>query len=412
MPQTILAINAGSSSIKFAAYAIDDSAMTPVCRGLLDHHAGDTQFVIKNSAGEILQDTKSVGAGSRGDLTTTLLERIEPLLGNNELAAVGHRIVHGGTDFTAPVAVDARILQALDALTPLAPLHQPGCLAPVRSLRAARPDLLQVACFDTTFHRDLAAIYRRFPLPLAFEAKGIRRYGFHGLSFEYVVQHLNRPRSRMVVAHLGSGSSLCAIRGGKSVNTTMSLTPLDGLMMATRSGAIDPGMVLYLLRSEQMSVSDAEELLYHKSGLLGVSGISADMRTLIASDDPRANDAIDQFCVRTAEQIAVMTTNINGIDLLVFTGGVGENSPEIRQNICTRLEWMGLSLDHKANAQQCDVISAPASRIEVRVTATDEEFVIGQRTIEILKGVKGGYQHPTPGLMAQAWGSRSKRMVQ
>lgn len=388
MPHAILAINAGSSSIKFAAYAIRDFELALVCSGLLDHHAGDTQFVIKNPAGEILQNAKSVGTNSGSDLATTLLDRVEPLLGSNKLAAVGHRIVHGGPDFSAPVAVDTRILQALDALTPLAPLHQPGCLAPIRNLQAARPRLLQVACFDTAFHRDLDPVYRRFPLPPEFDARGLRRYGFHGLSFEYVVQHLNWPEARLVVAHLGSGSSLCAVRGGKSINTTMSLTPLDGVMMATRSGAIDPGMVLYLLRSEKMSASDAEDLLYHKSGLLGVSGISADMRTLIASKDPSAGDAIDQFCARAAEQIAAMVTSIDGIDILVFTGGVGENSPAIRKNICLRLAWMGLSLDDKANTQHCDVVSAPESRIEVRVTATDEERVIGHHTIEVLKSMK------------------------
>jgi acetate kinase len=262
MPQAILAINAGSSSIKFAAYAIAGSELTRVCGGLLDHHAGDTQFVIRNSAGDILQNTKSARADTTSDLASTLLDRVEPLLSNNQLAAVGHRIVHGGPDFSAPVAVDSNVLQALDALTPLAPLHQPGCLAPIRSLLSARPKLLQVACFDTAFHRDLAPIFRRFPLPSEFEEKGIRRYGFHGLSFEYIAQHVGRPDARMVVAHLGSGSSLCAIRGGKSLNTTMGLTPLDGLVMATRSGAIDPGLVLYLLQSAQMSLSDTEDLRY------------------------------------------------------------------------------------------------------------------------------------------------------
>ncbi len=354
--------------------------------------------MVRNPAGEILQDPKSVRTNSGPDLTIALLNKVEPLLGNSELAAVGHRIVHGGPEFSAPVPVDARILQALDSLTPLAPLHQPGCLAPIRSIQAARPNVLQVACFDTAFHRDLGPIYRRFPLPLAFEAKGIRRYGFHGLSFEYVVQHSNRPKSRMVVAHLGSGSSLSGIRGGKSVNTTMSLTPLDGIMMATRTGAVDPGMVLYLLRSEQMSASDAEDLLYHKSGLLGVSGISSDMRTLIASDDLQAKDAIDQFCARAAEQIAAMTTSIDGIDVLVFTGGVGENSPDIRKNICMRLKWMGLCLDDKANTRPLGVISAPQSRIEVRVLATDEEFVIGRHTLEVLQPVEreSAGQNPAP----------------
>ncbi|HEY3794582.1 MAG TPA: acetate/propionate family kinase [Bradyrhizobium sp.] len=382
MPQAILALNTGSSSIKFAVYAVNGSELVLLCRGLLDHHAGDTHFVIRNPAGEVLQDAKSGGAGSGADLATTLIDRIEPLLDGHKLTAVGHRIVHGGPDFCRPVQVDSDVLLALDALTPLAPLHQPGCLAPVRSLLSARPTLPQVACFDTAFHRDLAPVYRRFPLPLEFETKGLRRYGFHGLSFEYIVQRLNRPAIRLVVAHLGSGSSLCAIRDGKSVNTTMSLTPLDGLMMATRSGAIDPGLVLHLWRSEQMSASEIEDLLYHKSGLAGVSGISADMRTLIGSSNPRASDAIDQFCARAAEQAAVMAAGIDGIELLVFTGGIGENSPEVRKNICMRLGWMGLELDEQANMAGRDVVSAPAGRIEVRVIATDEEFVIARHTLE------------------------------
>jgi acetate kinase len=385
MPQAILALNAGSSSIKFAAYEINDSDLSLVCKGMLDRHAGDTQFVIKDPAGKVLQDAKSDHADAKPALSVTLLDRVEPLLGHHELIAVGHRVVHGGPDFSDPVAVDSGVLRALEALTPLAPLHQPGCLAPIRSLLSARPKLLQVACFDTAFHRDLAPIYRRFPLPLEFEEKGIRRYGFHGLSFEYIGQHVSQSNARLVVAHLGSGSSLCAIRGGKSVNTTMSLTPLDGLMMATRSGAIDPGLVLYLLRSEQMSVSDAEDLLYHKSGLLGVSGISADMRILLASKDPRASDAIDQFCARAAEQIAATATSTGGIDVLVFTGGVGQNSPEIRKNIGARLSWIGLRLDDEANTRQRDVISGSESHFEVRIMPTDEELIIGRHTLEVLK---------------------------
>jgi acetate kinase len=356
MPQAIMALNAGSSSIKFSA-------------------AADT----------ILQDEKSKPWDSRSDLTMTLLQRVEPLLGNDELVAVGHRIVHSGPDFSAPLLVDTCVLQALDGLTPLAPLHQPGCLAPIRSLLSARPNLQLVACFDTAFHRNLAPIYRRFPLPAAFESKGIRRYGFHGLSFEYVTQRLDRPDTRIVVAHLGSGCSICAIRDGKSVNTTMSLTPLDGAMMATRSGAIDPGLVLYLLRSEKMSAHDIEDLLYQKSGLLGVSGISSDMRTLIASKDPIARGAIDQFCARAAEQIAAMATSIDGVDMLVFTGGIGENSPEIRRNICDRLKWMGLRFDDNANTRKQDVISMQESLVEIRILATDEELMIAEHTLELMK---------------------------
>jgi acetate kinase len=384
MPQAILALNAGSSSIKFAAYTVGQR-LTLVCDGILDRHARDTKFVIKDPAGTILQDEKSKAWDSRSDLTMTLLQQVEPLLGNDELIAVGHPIVHSGPDFSAPVLVDADVLQALDALTPLAPLHQPGCLAPIRNLLSARPNLRSVACFDTAFHRDLAPTYRRFPLPAAFESRGIRRYGFHGLSFEYVAQRLDRPDARIVAAHLGSGCSICAIRDGKSVNTTMSLTPLDGMMMATRSGAIDPGLVLYLLRSEEMSAHDIEDLLYQKSGLLGVSGVSADMRTLIASKDPTARSAIDQFCARAAEQIAAMAVSIEGVDMLVFTGGIGENSPEVRRNICDRLKWMGLSFDDNANTRKQDIISTHESRFEIRILATDEELTIAKHTLGLMK---------------------------
>jgi acetate kinase len=390
MTRAILAFNAGSSSIKFAAYEVDaDARLILICRGILDRHINDTEFVIKDRSGKVIRKNNTAATGSDPDLTKTLIERVEPLLGACRLAAVGHRIVHSGPDFSAPVRIDSDILQQLDALTPLAPLHQPGCLAPIRSLLAARPDLPQVACFDTAFHRDLAPIYRCFPLPLEFETKGIQRYGFHGLSFEYIAQRLPQPQARAVIAHLGSGSSLCAIRDGRSVNTTMSLTPLDGLMMATRSGAIDPGLLLYLLQSEQMPVSGVEDLLYRKSGLLGVSGVSADMRTLLASSDSRAQQAIDQFCARAAEQIAAMATSIGGIDALVFAGGVGENSPDIRRNICARLEWMGLQLDDSANAQKRDVISIRESQVDVLIIPTDEEIMIAQHTRDVALGIPG-----------------------
>jgi acetate kinase len=380
MTQAVLVFNAGSSSIKFAAYEADAQELTLICRGLLDRRSEDTEFVIKDSGGEIIDKSNAIAAGSDCDVTKSLIERVEPLLGSRRLAAVGHRIVHSGPDFAAPIKIDSDILQRLDALTPLAPLHQPGCLAPIRSLLALRPELSQVACFDTAFHRELAPIYRRFPLPIEFEAKGIRRYGFHGLSFEYIAHRLPRPQARSVIAHLGSGCSLCAINHGKSVNTTMSLTPLDGVMMATRSGAIDPGLLLYLLQAEHMSVSAVEDLLYRKSGLLGVSGVSADMRTLLASSDPRAGQAVDQFCARIAEQIAVMVSSIGGIDVLVFTGGIGENSPEVRRNVAARLEWMGLQFDDSANTQKRDIISTPESRVQAMIITTDEEIMIAQHT--------------------------------
>jgi acetate kinase len=375
--QAILALNAGSSSIKFAVYEARMPAPVLLFRGMLDRHADDNRFMIKDAAGSPLPEDARPRPDQKSDLTTALLERIEPLLGGYQLTAVGHRIVHGGPDFSAPVPITADVIRKLDQLTPLAPLHQPACLDPARHLLSLRPALRQVACFDTAFHHDLAQIYRRFALPLAFEARGIRRYGFHGLSFEYIVQKLDRPDLRTVVAHLGSGCSLCAIRHGKSINTTMSMTPLDGVMMATRSGAIDPGAVLYLQQSEQMSVSELETLLYHKSGLLGVSGLSADMRTLLASANRDAKDAVDQFCARVAEQIAVMATAMNGMDRLIFTGGIGENSADVRNNVCARLQWLGIAADGTR--------SEPAGRVETAVIPTDEEFIIASHTFEMTR---------------------------
>jgi acetate kinase len=370
----ILALNSGSSSVKFAVYEAQPSGPALLFRGLLDLHANGGRFAIKDAAGKPVRVDASPVTDPKADLATSLLDRVEQLLDGQELVAVGHRIVHGGSDYTASVRIDAKIVQDLDQLTPLAPLHQPACLDPVRSILASRPNLRQVACFDTAFHRDLSPIYRRFALPLEYEARGICRYGFHGLSFECIARQFNQPELRLVVAHLGSGCSLCAIRDGKSVNTTMSLTPLDGVMMATRSGAIDPGVVLYLQQSQGMSVAEVEDLLYHKAGLLGVSGISADMRTLLASTDARAKQAIDQFCARIAEQIAVMATAMKGMEMLVFTGGIGEHSQEIRDNVCARLEWLGVSGEN----------AAAVGRVEVRTIPTDEEFVIALHTIGVV----------------------------
>jgi acetate kinase len=381
MTNAILALNAGSSSIKFAVYrAGDDVEGSLICKGVLETHARGARFTIKDATGHVIDDERP--APGSADLTLALLDRIEPLLGDCELSAVGHRIVHGGPRFFDPTVIEGDVLKALDELTPLAPLHQPGCLAPVRSLSHARPGLLQVACFDTAFHRDLQPIYQRFPIPDFGE--GIHRYGFHGLSFEYIAHRLDEPRLRTVIAHLGSGSSVCALHHGKSVNTTMSLTPLDGLMMATRCGAIDPGLLLYLQRAKGLSVDDIEHLLYHKSGLLGVAGVSADMRTLLAASDPGAKQAVEQFCARCAEFVAVMATSLGGFERLVFTGGVGENSPAVRSNICERLQWLGIELDSSANHQGSDTISATKSRITVRVIPTNEEAMIAKHTIPLI----------------------------
>jgi acetate kinase len=380
MAKAILALNAGSSSIKFAVYRSRDGDLSLICKGHMDQHTADSHFTIKNPDGKIIGDgTPALDPGA--DLTLTLIERLEPILGNLELAAVGHRIVHGGPRYFDPIVLDQHLLHELDELTPLAPLHQPGCLNPVRSLLKAQPKLQQVACFDTAFHRGLDPVYQRFPIPDI--GNGIHRYGFHGLSFEHVASELNEPGMRVVIAHLGSGSSVCAVRDGRSINTSMSLTPLDGLMMATRCGAVDPGLLLYLQKSMGYSVADVEDLLYHKSGLLGVSGVSGDMRTLLAASDPDSKLAVDQFCARAVEHIAAMATSLDGLDMIAFTGGIGENSFAIRERICARLRWLGAELCSRANHQGSECISAPESRVSIRVTPADEERVIAQHTAKL-----------------------------
>ncbi|MGY3443584.1 MULTISPECIES: acetate/propionate family kinase [unclassified Bradyrhizobium] len=386
MAKAILALNAGSSSIKFAAYRADgdDPGLSLICRGLFDRHAASAGFTIRDAAGRILDQARPA-SDDQADSISSLLPRLQPILGKDVLAAVGHRVVHGGAHFSAPALIEGDVLQRLDALTPLAPLHQPACLAPIRALQQARPDLLQIACFDTAFHGDMPSVYKRLPIPDV--GDGIHRYGFHGLSFEYVATRLRSPQQRTVIAHLGNGSSVCALQNGRSINTSMSLTPLDGLMMATRCGAIDPGVLLYLQKSNRLSVQELEDILYRRSGLLGVSGISADMRALLATTEPNSKLAVDQFCARTAEYVAVMATNLGGLDVLVFTGGIGENSSRIRGDICARLRWIGIEIDEIENERGSTTISSPGSPIEVRRIPTDEEAMIAEHTLVLLAGL-------------------------
>ncbi|OYU91572.1 MAG: acetate kinase [Bradyrhizobiaceae bacterium PARB1] len=375
MAPTTLVLNAGSSSIKFALYrAGDDVSLALRYKGKLDHHAGDVHFRITDAAGREL--TAPDAHGHADDPTSALLERLEPLLGDDDIVEVGHRVVHGGPDFVEPVQVDDAILRRLDALSPLAPLHQQIGLAAIRTIMRTRPALRQIACFDTAFHHDMPPVYRNFALPDL--GADIRRYGFHGLSFAYIASRLDAHQRRTVVAHLGSGASVCALLDGRSINTSMSFTPLDGLMMATRSGAIDPALVLYLQRTREMCIEAVENLLYHRSGLLGVSGSSADMRTLIGERNAGARQAVAQFCARAAEHMASMMTALRGCDAIVFTGGIGENSPEIRASICDHLAWLGLRLDPVLNASGAGVITCDRSEIVARVIETNEELVIAR----------------------------------
>lgn len=358
----IVALNAGSSSIKFGLYTAEaDPAL--IGKGEIEHDAaGDAEG---------------------------LLEAVEKRLGGHKLAAVGHRIVHGGPDFVEPVRLTPEVIAALKALTPWAPLHQPLCLAPVEKLAAARPALPQVACFDTAFHHDLRPPVIRYAIPLGYEKKGIRRYGFHGLSYEHIARRLGEISPQLsarktVVAHLGSGASLCAMQDGRSRDTTMGFSVLEGLMMGTRPGDIDAGILLYLLKEERLSPEALEDLLYHKSGLVGVSGISGDMRELLASKDQRAQEAIELFVFRVAREVAAMANTLEGLELLVFTGGIGEHAAEIRARVGARLGWLGLRIDEAANAKAAERIDVGQSTVEVRIIPTDEEAVIARHTARLL----------------------------
>ncbi|MHC4052919.1 acetate/propionate family kinase [Bradyrhizobium sp. 25ACV] len=391
MPDTILVLNSGSSSIKFGLFEISAVEPSLLCKGLLDEHEAKPRLVVKSPAGEDLFETRREAADADGGhLFADVLAFIEDRFVGHHLRAVGHRIVHGGPDYSGPVALTDDVTAKLEALTPLAPLHQPRCLAPIRALAAIRPALRQIACFDTAFHHGLTPPASRFAIPRRYEERGVRRYGFHGLSFEYVAGRLAEiapevVAKRTVIAHLGNGASLCALRNGRSVDTTMGLTPLDGLVMGTRCGTIDPGVMLYLQQHEKMSIEDVQHLLYHQSGLLGVSGISADMRTLLASGEIAARDAVDLFTLRAAQQVAMMATTLGGLDCLVFTGGIGEHAKEIRSAIGERLAWMGVRIDAAANEEARERISAGDGAVEVFVIPTNEELAIARHCAAVLR---------------------------
>jgi len=305
------------------------------------------------------------------------------------IAGIGHRIVHGGDHFAGPVRIDDAVINALEALTPLAPLHQPQGLRLVRAVARLRPGLPQTASFDTAFHRSQADLVRRFAIPRALHDQGIKRYGFHGLSYTFIAAELARRRpdlakAKIVIAHLGSGASLCALEAGISRDTSMGFSALDGVPMATRCGAIDAGVLLHLLGPRGRSVAEVEDLLYRRSGLLGVSGISADSRELLHSNAPEAAEALDLFTFRIAGEVARLATTLGGLDALVFTAGIGEHQPRIRAAIARRLAWLGLTLDESANATNAATISAPGSRVEAFVIATDEEQVIADEACALL----------------------------
>ncbi|NPD70299.1 acetate/propionate family kinase (plasmid) [Lichenicola cladoniae] len=391
MPGAILALNAGSSSIKFGLFEVGDGPeLRLMSKGGIQGVGGNPHFTATDAAGASMTDKHWQGKEAEYDaMLGALLAWAESHVHPDTLVAVGHRVVHGGRDFTAPVRLTAEIVQQLDALTPLAPLHQPHSLAPIRTLTALRPGLPQVACFDTAFHNTMPAVAKRFALPREYEDEGVWRYGFHGLSYEYVSRALRQDApglsaGRVVVAHLGNGASLCAMRDGQSQDTTMGFTALDGLVMGTRCGTLDAGVVLYMLQQKGLDAHAVEQVLYERSGLLGVSGLSSDMRTLLDSADERAREAVELFAFRVGQETAAMAASMNGLDGFVFTGGIGEHAVAARTLVCERLRWLGVALDAAANANGAGRISTPGSRVEVHVIPTDEEATIARHTHDLI----------------------------
>jgi acetate kinase len=385
-------VNAGSSSLKISAFRVEGGRNALLLRGQVEGIGAAPRFILRDAAGGVLEEKTFAGGPplDHDGALDLLLHRGADHLGESRVMAVGHRFVHGGMKFTSPVRIDAAVLAELEKLTPLAPLQQPHHLAAVRAVsRLVPPQVPQVACFDTSFHRAQPEVAQRFGLPRRFTDEGLRRYGFHGLSYEYIASVLRQhdakaAAGRTIVAHLGNGASLCAMLGGRSVATTMSFTPTDGLVMGTRVGSIDPGALLYLISQHGMDGKQLEQLLNFESGLLGVSGISSDMRTLLASDDPRAAEAVELFVYRIGREIGSLAAALGGLDALVFTGGIGENAAAIRARVCGLAAWLGLDFDQAANDARQARLSRTGSAVTAWVLPTDEELMIATHVERLL----------------------------
>ena len=386
MSAAILVLNAGSSSVKYALHPLAGGPV--LLRGQVERIGQGP--VHRDAAGGRTELDLGENAG-HGAALGWLMGHLRKVAAGAGLVAAGHRVVHGGRDFAGPVRIDAPVLARIRDLAPLAPAHQPHNIAGIEAVARAWPDLPQIACFDTAFHRSRTRLEQLYALPRALTDDGVLRYGFHGLSYDYVAGQLpgllgSRADGRVVVLHLGNGASICGMRGRRSVATSMGFTALDGLMMGRRCGDIDPGVVLYLLRDRGLSVAEAEALLGERSGLLGVSGISSDMRDLLASDRPEAAEAVDLFVLTAARQLGAIATALGGLDAVVFTGGIGENAAPVRAGICARFGWLGLVLDGAANAAHGATITAPGSAVSAHVVRTDEEDCIGAQVRALVGG--------------------------
>jgi acetate kinase len=377
MRDACLALNAGSSSLKFAVF---DVQRQPLLRGAIEGIGGGAR--VRMRVGDPFD---GAAARDHAGAVQAVLDALDHRGLAARLRVVGHRVVHGGRQLLAPARIDGDLLDALRALVPLAPLHQPNNLATIEAVAARWPRLPQVACFDTAFHATQPRVARHYALPRALTEAGVLRYGFHGLSFEYIADALEPATraARVIVAHLGNGASLCAMRDGRSVATTMGFSTLDGLPMGTRCGSLDPAVVLYLQRSRGLDVAAVEDLLYRQSGLLGVSGLSSDMQALVASGLPQAAEAVELFCYRVNRELGSLVAALGGLDVLVFTGGIGEHAAAVRERICALAAWTGLRLDSDANRRHAARIAAQASRVDVHIMATDEEAVIARHAVAL-----------------------------
>jgi acetate kinase len=394
----LLVLNAGSSSLKFAVFGIrvDADELAVTLRGQIANIGSASLFSTWRQTNDPDGETQRLeldDIDSHQQAIAFALDWIEQHSAGMSLRGVGHRVVHGGSTRDAPALITPALLEELDALSPLAPHHQPHNLAAIRAIADAAPQLRQVACFDTAFHAVQPAVARRLPLPARYRDKGLQRYGFHGLSYEYITaaladRHAGRLPARLIVAHLGNGASLCAIRDGRSIASSMGFSTLDGLLMGSRCGTLDPGVLLHLLREERMDERALSDLLYNHSGLLGVSGISSDMQVLLNSDAPAAAEAVELFCYTLVRAIGSMTAALGGVDALVFTGGIGEHAAAVRARVCGELAWLGLAFDAQSNERGVDLLTRADSRVKVWVIPTNEELVIARHTRSLVSGAR------------------------
>lgn len=402
MADSILIINAGSSSLKFSLYRETANEFITSANGLLEGiGTKKPHLIIKNNKKEVLfeknwTDPELFKASARDALFDETIEWLFGHLGDDKIVGIGHRVVHGGSEYSAPALVNEKVYEDLKALTPFVPLHQPASLSAMRVMLDKSPDIAQVACFDTAFHSTMPDYAKRFALPRKYFDKGVRRYGFHGLSYQYIVQHLQEEKSplatgKLVVAHLGNGASVTAIENGKCVDTSMSFTPLDGLVMGTRTGHIDAAIILYMLQEEKLSPDEIENVIWKQSGLLGISDISSDMRDIMSEINTNgakrenAKQALDLFIYRLVGEIGRLSASLQGIDGLVFTAGIGEHSPELRSEVCKALEWLGVRFNEEANKAGKQLFSTPESKILVQTIPTNEELIMLQEVLKFAK---------------------------